>query len=138
MGATTNIPKPGPAFTAGQTNGLRDIKPPVEIPNGWLWTIWITAALVIAGVLLWWYRHWRRHKSAVPTLPPVPPHVRARTRLEEALRLINEPKPFCTLVSDTIRTYLEERFTFHAPDRTTEEFLHELRSTNLLMSDQKE
>jgi hypothetical protein len=41
-------------------------------------------------------------------------------------------------VSDTIRTYLEERFNFRAPDRTTEEFLHELKSTNLLLPDQKE
>jgi hypothetical protein len=41
-------------------------------------------------------------------------------------------------VSDTVRFYLEERFTFHAPERTTEEFLHELQNTNLLLPDQKE
>jgi hypothetical protein len=36
-----------------------------------------------------------------------------------------------------IRFYLEERFDFRAPERTTEEFLHELRATNLLLPDQK-
>ena len=41
-------------------------------------------------------------------------------------------------MSDTIRWYLEERFDFHAPDRTTEEFLYELQGTELLTRDQKE
>src|SRR5204863_5993889 len=36
------------------------------------------------------------------------------------------------------RIYLEERFNFHAPERTTEEFLYELRETNLLTATQKE
>jgi hypothetical protein len=34
--------------------------------------------------------------------------------------------------------YLEERFDFHAPERTTEEFLYELQATELLTRDQKE
>ncbi len=42
------------------------------------------------------------------------------------------------MVSDTVRQYLEERFNFHAPERTTEEFLHELKATDLLLPDQKE
>jgi hypothetical protein len=74
----------------------------------------------------------------VPVTPPVPAHVRAKRMLERALAFIVEPKQFCTLVSDTIRTYLEERFDFHAPERTTEEFLHELQATNLLTAEQKE
>src|SRR5205823_5250748 len=51
---------------------------------------------------------------------------------------IGQPREFCILVSDIIRHYLEERFEFHAPDRTTEEFLHELRSTDRLTTTQKE
>jgi hypothetical protein len=53
------------------------------------------------------------------------------------LALIATPRPFCIMVSDTIRIYLEERFDFHAPERTTEEFLYELKSTNRLTPDQK-
>src|SRR5205814_663823 len=48
-----------------------------------------------------------------------------------------QPKPFCIAVSDAVRAYLEERFEFRAPERTTEEFLHELRKTDLLSEDQK-
>ena len=42
------------------------------------------------------------------------------------------------MVSDTIRFYLEERFDFRAPERTTEEFLRELGGTDLLAPEQKE
>ena len=41
-------------------------------------------------------------------------------------------------VSDTARTYLEERFEFRAPERTTEEFLRELGGTKLLLPEQKD
>jgi hypothetical protein len=117
---------------------LHDIKPPVELPDPWKWVMLGAAVLVaaIAGWLLW--RYWQKRQRAIPPIPIVPAHVRARTKLEEALALISQPREFCTLVSDTIRGYLEERFSFRAPERTTEEFLYELRETNLLTSDQKD
>jgi len=71
-------------------------------------------------------------------VPVIPAHVRAKQKLQEALALLGQPREFCILVSDTIRWYLEERFDFHAPERTTEEFLYELRGTELLTRDQKE
>lgn len=137
MAVATNISQL-PSRATGQTNALRDIKPPIEIPNAWRWAIWIFIALVLASLLWWLYRNQQRKKGLLAAKPLVPAHIRARQRLDEALALIEEPKPFCTEVSDTIRAYLEERFSFHAPDRTTEEFLYELRNTNLLTPDQKE
>jgi hypothetical protein len=64
--------------------------------------------------------------------------VRAKQKLQEALALIGQPKPFVIAVSDAARQYLEERFEFRAPERTTEEFLYELKRTNLLSENQKE
>ena len=117
---------------------IRDIKPPLEILSGpeWLW--WTLPAVVVmaVGLLLW--RWWQRRKASRPLPPPVPAHVRAKQKLAEALALIAQPKPFVIAVSDTARTYLEERFTFRAPERTTEEFLRELSSTDLLAKEQKE
>ncbi|HEX4645461.1 MAG TPA: hypothetical protein VH598_07610 [Verrucomicrobiae bacterium] len=127
-----SIPPPG------GTNDIHGIKPPVAIPNGWLWVIWVAGALVLLAILYFAWRFWRRKAEQPEIVPVIPPHVRARKKLEEALALIGQPRPFCILVSDTIRVYLEERFRFHAPERTTEEFLHELQSTELLMPDQKE
>jgi hypothetical protein len=119
-------------------DSLRDIKPPIEIPNLWLWVVVIAVLVILlslaAGALLFFAM--RRKVVAVP--PLVPPHLRAKQRLQDALALIAQPKPFCIAVSDTVRFYLEERFRFHAPERTTEEFLYELQNTNLLLPDQKE
>jgi hypothetical protein len=117
---------------------IRDIKPPVAIPNGWEWLWWILTGLAIAVVLFLLWSWWRRRKENVPVEPPVPAHIRAKQKLAEALALISQPKPFCILVSDTTRLYLEERFEFRAPERTTEEFLRELGGTELLSPDQKE
>jgi hypothetical protein len=117
---------------------IRDIKPPLDIPNGleWLWwTLRLLAALLV--ILLLW-RWWRRRSTHVVVVPAVPAHVRARQRLAQALSLIDQPKPFCIEVSGITRVYLEKRFDFHAPERTTEEFLRELAGTNLLTREQKE
>lgn len=123
---------------ASSTNALRDIKPPVEIPNGLLW-FWIVLGLVVLlAVGFWLWRRSRSKQAQAPAVPPVPAHVRARQRLDAALGLIHQPREFCTAVSDAIRQYLEERFNFRAPERTTEEFLHELVATELLTPEQKE
>jgi hypothetical protein len=130
----TNLPALAPA----SAKDIRAIKPPVEIPNGWVWVWWVAALLVLAAAAYFAWRYWRRKAEEQPPAPVVPPHERARQKLQEALALIAQPRPFCILVSDTIRIYLEERFNFHAPERTTEEFLHELKATDLLTPDQKQ
>lgn len=126
---------------AAATNGLRDIKPPMEIPTGWDWLWWTLGGLFVLGLLLGLvaliiFLVLKNKRAKLP--PPIPAHVRARQNLEDALKLLSQPKPFVTAVSDTLRWYLEERFSFHAPERTTEEFLHELKATPLLDAAQKE
>ncbi len=124
--------------TSAVANDIRDIKPPIEISDGlaWLWWSLIVLALAVAALLLW--RWWQKRRSQVAFVPPVPAHVRAKQKLDEALALIAQPKPFVVAVSDTARAYLEERFNFRAPERTTEEFLRELSGTDLLGKEQKE
>jgi hypothetical protein len=123
---------------ASTASGIRDIKPPIEISDGraWLWQTLILLAIAVAAFLLW--RWWKNRKLNIVLPPPVPAHIRAKQKLEQALALITQPKPFVISVSDTARTYLEERFDFHAPERTTEEFLRELAGTKLLLPEQKE
>lgn len=131
IAATTNAPKATPP------NSLVDIKGPLEIHS----SVEILKLAVLAGGLLllmalaWWL--WRRRKPAVEPEIIVPPEVRARSRLREALEWLDQPERFCTAVSDIIRVYLEERFGLHAPDRTTEEFLSELAKSAALDSRHK-
>ncbi len=120
------------------TNDIRDIKPPIVIPNGleWLWPV--LAVLVLAAILFIAWKLWKKSRLNVAVEPMVPAHIRAKEALQKALELIGQPKAFCIVVSDIVRRYLEERFAFHAPERTTEEFLRELSETDLLTADQKE
>jgi len=132
----TNIQLPASPM-GGLTNDVRDIKPPVEIPSGWLWVIWIGSVLAAMALAHLAWKYWQKRRAQVPAAPVIPPHVRAKRKLQEALALLNQPRPFCIEVSDTVRLYLEERFDFRAPERTTEEFLYELQATNLLKVEQK-
>jgi hypothetical protein len=134
--SVTNI-HPQSVMGGAGTNALRDIKPPVEIPSGWAWVGWVLGALAIAAVIFLVWRYWQKRRAQLPVIPAIPAHIRAKQKLRDALGFIGQPREFCIAVSDTARWYLEERFDFHAPDRTTEEFLYELQGTNLLLPDQK-
>jgi hypothetical protein len=134
---TNAISPPALSSSIGATNDIRGIKAPLPIPSVWSW-VWVGVGLVCAAALAWWLWRRRRQRQALPEPQVViAPHEKARARLQEALGLLNQPGPFCVLVSDTIRVYLEERFRLRAPERTTEEFLEELTSSPLLTYDQK-
>jgi hypothetical protein len=152
MPTTTNtnsaalvLPAPVDATNAAASQEIPDIrgvKDVVDIPTGNEWVWWllaVAAALVVGGVVAWFVRRRlaRRSDELAPP-PPPPPHVVAWERLQRALGLIHEAEQFCTEVSHIIRVYLEERFDLHAPDRTTEEFLIELQSSNRLAVEHKQ
>ena len=86
MAATNLIPKTAVALPA--TNDLRDIKPPIEIPSGWGWVLWALAALAAAALLFWAWRYWQKRRAQLPVIPVIPPHIRAKEKLQEALALI--------------------------------------------------
>jgi hypothetical protein len=130
------VPPPSAATNAAQVTFHDTAKPLIAISNGWMWLLWALAAVTVLALAYFLWKQLTK-KGAAPLAPPVPPHIRARRALERALSLISEPKPFTTLVSDTVRTYLEERFDFRAPERTTEEFLYELQNSKHLTTDQK-
>ena len=123
---------------AAGTNALQDIKGLVPIPSAWSWVWWVAGGLALLALGFFLWRRRRKRVAAHPAAPPSAPHTVAYNRLREALLLIHEPRPFCILVSDTVREYLEQRFQFHAPERTTEEFLEEMQASPLLTLDQKE
>src|SRR5579859_3553596 len=48
------------------TNALRDIKPPVDIPNPWLWLEAGIAALALALILFFAWRYWQKRRAEIP------------------------------------------------------------------------
>lgn len=139
--APAGAPVPGATNTAADS--LRDIVGPVKIVplSEWLLLaaglILLLALLALAFVL---YRRAQRRRAArgAAPIPALPAHLRARRLLEQALRLLGDPDPFCTEVSRILRLYLEERFGWNAPDRTTEEFLSELGGRAELSAEDRE
>lgn len=122
---------------AGTALDIRPLKAPVEIPSpyGWLgWMLGFLAALAIAWML--WRKFHLKKQFAKPALV-IPAHRRAKDRLRTAGELMSDPYKFCSLVSSVLRFYVEERFDLHAPDRTTEEFMDELRTSTKLRGDHK-
>ncbi|MCC7376791.1 MAG: hypothetical protein IT581_19180 [Verrucomicrobiales bacterium] len=133
---TSNAP---PASTnAAAAEGLHDIVGPLRIVPLRDWLVYGAIAAVVLGLAalafyLWWRARQRRLSQPIPAPPPLPPEVRARRQLEDALRWLSEPDRFCTEVSRILRVYLEERFGWNAPDRTTEEFLSQLHAQGGLL-----
>ena len=130
-------PRPARRHQRGAASGFFQEAPKalIYIRDWRVLAIWgmVLLALVVGLYFIW---RWWRKKVEIPPAP-LPAHVRARRKLDQALALISDPKAFSTAVSGAIREYLEERFDFHAPDRTTEEFLYELQGSMLLTRDQK-
>lgn len=131
------VPAKSAATNAAELVFREEPKPPMSISNPWFW-FWTILILAVLATAFYLWRRWRKKNIVPPPIPVVPPHIRALRQLEQALALISEAKAFSIRVSDTLRTYLEERFNFRAPERTTEEFLYELQNTNLLTVDQKQ
>jgi hypothetical protein len=109
--------------------GLHDIHGPVEIASA---VAWLQRALLVTVPLLllaaaWWWR--RKHGRSETQQVRESAAARARARLSESWAYLDQPERFCTLLSEIVRVYLEERFGLRAPDRTTEEFLSGLQDS---------
>jgi len=122
----------------GQKNVLREISGPGELPHEGRVLLYCMIGLGIivllsaaGGFIL--YRLRRRNEFAEPVLAP---HEIAMLAIEnllsEDLLEKGELKLFHSRLSDILRRYIEQRFGLRAPERTTEEFLEELRSNSVL------
>ena len=117
---------------------IRPIKSPVVISDPWMW-LYIGLALLAIGALIYYlWKRWHKARPPEPPKPPLPPHIRALQRLQDVMGLITDPYQFISAVSDIIRQYLEERFDLKAPERTTEEFLLEMKNSPVLLPEHKQ
>jgi len=122
---------------------LKELAGPVELPPPGRSRpyIAIAAALValagVVGVIVWQ----RRRRPGAPEARSIPAHEIAYDQLEKLIKeqLIEQGqfKLFHIRISDILRHYIENRFALRAPERTTEEFLNEIRDSGLLDARQK-
>lgn len=117
----------GSVLQKGETE-LRDIKPQATLPIPPLWP-WIAAGLAavaaLAGTIVWRMR--RRRKVAVDNRSPYEVALDGLT-IVEGLRLPEQGrfKEHYTLVSGTVRIYLERRYSVPVLERTTGEIRPDL------------
>ena len=115
---------------------IADIEDVVEIPGklSYWWIFGALTGLVIASAGGWMYLRRKRINELVRIFKPA--HEIAYDRLRELVGqdLIKQGriKEFYERISDILRHYIEHRFNLRAPERTTEEFLAELRLTDYL------
>jgi len=108
---------------------LRPAAAPVELPEPGSFRLWwlIAGALVVfAGALAWW--RWRRRHRAVEA-KPLSPRELAYLELEKLLEAglaEKDVKQYYVELTAVVRRYIERTTGVHAPEQTTEEFLHEI------------
>jgi hypothetical protein len=115
---------------------LRDIKPQVEMPYINI-VLWVLAALIMAlivGIVILIVRHYRA-RQALAALDNRLPHEVALGELNriEGLQLPDAGlfKEHYTLVSDTLRIYMEKRANVPMMERTTAEIQNGLKQADL-------
>ena len=123
---------------AEDDNELRDIKPQaaLEVSATWRWLVTGLLLALVAGAGGYWaYRRWRGQPLFAPARDNRPPWQVALDELAriEALGLVEQRrlKEHYTLVTHTLRTYLEKQFNLRVFERTTFEMKPVLRQSDL-------
>jgi len=121
---------------------IADIEGVVEMPaKPSYWWVWVLCVAIAAAIIvgLWFYLRRRRAEELVRIFKPAHEiaYERLRALVGQDLIKAGKIKQFYECISDILRRYIEHRFNLRAPERTTEEFLTELSSANVLaQSDQ--
>jgi hypothetical protein len=109
-----------------QKDDLADIRPPYFYLHSWFWlwaalAIALVLAILLTLLILFWPRRQLSAKSA---------YEQTLEKLEKARALLreDEPMPYAVLVSETIRSYLGQRFQSPSTRRTTDEFLRTMEA----------
>jgi hypothetical protein len=123
---------------------IRDIKPPVYFRANYAFLLLAIAALVLLlmAFFFWLYiKKHRKNKTGSNDAPKLPAHEIAYTQLKElkskSLPEFGLVKEYYFRLSAITRYYLENRFSFRAPEMTTEEFLEAMRDFALFSGKQK-
>ena len=121
---------------------IEDIEDVVAMPKeASLWWVWLLIVAFISAVVTGWILL-RRKRAAKLIRIFKPAHEIAYDRLQalvtEKLVEAGQIKEFYERISSILRHYIEHRFDLRAPERTTEEFLTELKNTDILSVSDKQ
>jgi hypothetical protein len=120
--------------------GIKDIKPPLDVPLTWKEiTLYTAIVAVIAALLfaLYYYRKkWKKTEEVADYIvPKVPPHIQAIVRLKELqekrMWQQGNVKGFYTEATEIVREYFEGRYGIAALELTSDEVFAQIRRFSL-------
>ena len=120
---------------------IADIEDVVEVRSeaSLVW-IWISAGVgIVVAAGGWFFLRSKRSVSLIRIFKPAHEiaYERLRKLVERDLIKSEQIKQFYEQISNILRHYIEDRFDLRAPERTTEEFLIELQSSDALVESDK-
>ena len=123
---------------------IHDIKGQMRYPLTFRETLpWIGGVLLLAALtalLVWWLR--RRRSDAAATAHKDPAYIVALRELDkwrgDRFWAPDKQKAFYSGITDTLKTYIEDRFGVDAPEMTTAELFEALRQAEDLPADLRE
>lgn len=133
---TDSIPLQVEKIQLDTTGQLKPIKGPIQVPLTFKEVLpyfyWaLLAAAIILGLLYIYRKYFRKKETVLEETVIEPPHIIALNKLkaieEEKLWQQDRVKEYYIKVSDTIREYIENRFSIHAPEQTTDELMTSLK-----------
>lgn len=129
---------------------LYDLKPIYEVnypfserSKDWLHENWTWLAIILILILgFFGWRYYQKRKPVEVVEEPkiiIPAHVLALEKLEQLLQKEEwkspEKKTYYSELTDTIRTYLENRFEIYAMEQTTREIINDLKNASISEDD---
>jgi hypothetical protein len=125
---------------ADTTQPIKDIKAPWNIPFQWRDYLWhgIIGLIVLILIATAFYFYLRRRRGlpffpekVTPLLPPHEEAIQALDRIKkEKIWRSGMIKGYYTLLTDTLRRYIERRYGIQSLEMTTAETMLELKTTN--------
>lgn len=116
---------------ADTTKAIKDIKEIEQIPLSWEeiypWILYSLGALALIALIIWLIYKYKRKEPIfkLPAKPKLPAHIVALNELEniriQRIWQSGKIKEYHTQITDTIRTYIEERFDIYAKEMISDE-----------------
>ena len=130
------------SLLTGEDADIKDLKGLAAFGRGfpWLLLVLVLVAAIAAGAWLLWKRKAGEMASQAAERKSAYEIANEELKHLKAMDLPGQGrmKEYYTELADIIRHYLERRFSYRAPEMTTEEFMQELKKSPLMMKEHKE
>jgi len=125
---------------APSLDDLQGFAPPMELPrkiHWWPWILFSTSVLFLLAMGMLWLRRRRAHGPLPAELSPREVASLELQRIWQEQLHLRDIKLFYTELTGIVRRYIEGTVGVHAPEQTTEEFLHEISNGNVFSADER-